>query len=256
MAGEGSNAWEIMKVAVGLIVSAATAFTGYKTYELNQITREGNERLKQIELQLSRDRFGFDRLKDIYDRTEKYLSSTDQDERRGRALVVLIESLPDELYKQALAAIIRSETTNAAVASEAANVALAESDPIVPKSREDYEKGFVFAQGDTSKTDLSVYICENAGDVEATLADATRVGTGLAETGRYGRIKGSVWKAYDGLVPEPGPVSVVIDERQGEGREYVGLARTIGELIPGANVKSIPNPGGASPWMISVILCK
>lgn len=256
MAGEGSNAWEVLKVAVGLVVSAATAFTGYKTYELNQVTREGNERLKQIELQLSRDRFGFDRLRDIYDRTEKYLAAEKQDERRGRALVVLIESLPDELYKQALAAIIRTETTNAVVASEAANVTLADSEPIVPKSREDYAKGFLFAQGETSKTDLTVYICENARDMDATLADASRIGTGLAETGRYGRIKGSIWKGYDGLVPEQGPVSVVIDQGQGESREYVGLARSIEELLPRSAVKPIPNPGGASPWLISVILCK
>jgi len=63
------------QVAVGIVISLATAFISWQTHQLNQQTQESTERLKAIEQQLAETRFGFERMRDIYDRTEKYLAA-------------------------------------------------------------------------------------------------------------------------------------------------------------------------------------
>ena len=115
---------EIFQIVVGVIVSVSTLIIGWKTYELNDKTNENNIQLKNIDRQLSEAKFGFERIRDIYDRAEKYLASTNQDERRGRALVVLISSLPDSesSLRSDLLSIIVREATNNSVAATAADV--------------------------------------------------------------------------------------------------------------------------------------
>ena len=63
------------QIIVGVIVSVATILISWQTYRLGRNTEENNAHLKAIEQQLAENRFGFERFRDVYDRTEKYLSS-------------------------------------------------------------------------------------------------------------------------------------------------------------------------------------
>ncbi|MEY9605321.1 ribosome-binding protein aMBF1 (putative translation factor) [Bradyrhizobium japonicum] len=112
---------EKFQVAVGIVVSIATALIGWQTFKLDERVKESNSQLKIIEQQLAETKFGFERIKDIYDRTEKYLSAEKQDERRGRALVVLINSLPASTIRSDLLQIVVREAASPTVASTAAD---------------------------------------------------------------------------------------------------------------------------------------
>jgi hypothetical protein len=115
---------EKFQIVVGIIVSIATMLIGWKTYELSEQSSENNVQLKRIEQQISENRFGFERVRDIYDRTEKYLASPQQDEKRGRALVALINSLPHSTIRSDMLAIIVHEATPNSVAASAADLQL------------------------------------------------------------------------------------------------------------------------------------
>lgn len=121
---------QLFGVIVGIIVSIATVLIGWKTYELNEKAGVSNNRLKEIEQRLAENRFGFERLKDIYDRTERYLNS-EQDERRGRALIVLINSLPAERFREDLLAIVTVEAKKETVRVAAAESAVGNDFPKV-----------------------------------------------------------------------------------------------------------------------------
>jgi len=112
---------EKFQIAVGIVVSIATALIGWQTFKLDERAKESNSQLKTIEQQLAETKFGFERIKDIYDRTEKYLSAEKQDERRGRALVVLINSLPASTIRSDLLQIVVREAASPTVASTAAD---------------------------------------------------------------------------------------------------------------------------------------
>jgi Leucine rich repeat/Protein of unknown function (DUF1353) len=116
-----SGRLEKFQIVGGVIVSIATTAIGFLTYELSVQTNENNVQLKRIEEQLSENRFVFERIRDIYDRTEKYLSSKPQDERRGRALVALISSLPDSRVRTDMLALIVIEAAPSSVAASAAD---------------------------------------------------------------------------------------------------------------------------------------
>lgn len=119
------------QVLVGVVVSAATVFIGWQTFQLTERTQESADKLKAIEQQLAENKFGFERVRDIYDRTEKYLSSPTQDSPRGRVLVVLINSLPEAALRSELLAVVAEQAKLDAVAAKAASiVALAKVGPI------------------------------------------------------------------------------------------------------------------------------
>jgi hypothetical protein len=65
---------EIFKICVGILVSLGTLFISWKTFQLNEQASQNNSQLEQIQHQLSETRFDYERILDIYDRTEKYLS--------------------------------------------------------------------------------------------------------------------------------------------------------------------------------------
>jgi hypothetical protein len=120
-----SHAWLVsFQVAVGIIVSIATVYISWKTHDLTERTQETTAKLKEIEQQLAENKFGFERVRDVYDRAEKYLSSTTQDESRGRVLVALIGSLPDEKLRAQLLAVVTDKARLPAVAARAANLSL------------------------------------------------------------------------------------------------------------------------------------
>jgi len=113
---------EKFQIVVGVIVSVATALIGWKTFELSASTESNNTHLKAIEQQLAETRFGFERIRDVYDRTERYLASTEQNESRGRVLVVLINSLPDSSLRSELLSVVTLDAKSNAVAARAADL--------------------------------------------------------------------------------------------------------------------------------------
>lgn len=127
---------EKFQVAVGIIISISTALIGWQTFKLDEKAKESNSQLKIIEQQLAETKFGFERIKDIYDRTEKYLSAEKQDERRGRALVVLINSLPASTIRTDLLQIVVREAspTVASTAADAQQGKIPERKDIVSPS--------------------------------------------------------------------------------------------------------------------------
>jgi hypothetical protein len=128
-----SNATHL-QVIFGVIISVSTAITGWKTIQLNERTAENNAQLARIERQLSEEKFGFERIRDIYDRTEKYLMSAQQDERRGRALVVLVNSLPTSELRSTLLGVIAVEARSNSVAAKAADAVVKPEPPKVDSS--------------------------------------------------------------------------------------------------------------------------
>lgn len=108
------------QICVGIIVSVATVFISWQTYQLTLKTQETTAKLQEIEQQLAETKFGFERIRDIYDRTEKYLTSTAQDDSRGRVLVVLINSLPDNALRSELLAVVTQQAKLSTVAAKAA----------------------------------------------------------------------------------------------------------------------------------------
>lgn len=114
------------QLAIGVVVSATTAFISWQTHQLNQKTQESTAGLKAIEQQLAESRFGFERMRDIYDRTEKYLAAPEsaQDPSRGRVLAALINTIPDKSVRSELLAVITKEAKSIPVAAAAATLSL------------------------------------------------------------------------------------------------------------------------------------
>ncbi|MCP5002385.1 MAG: DUF1353 domain-containing protein [Planctomycetes bacterium] len=84
-------------------------------------TSKTNAHLKEIEQQLAQTKFGFEQIRDVYDRTEKYLSSKNQNKARGRVLIVLINSLPDTKLRTELFNVVTNTAELDSIAAEAAN---------------------------------------------------------------------------------------------------------------------------------------
>jgi uncharacterized protein DUF1353 len=110
------------QIIVGVIVSVATILISWQTYRLSLNTEENNAHLKAIEQQLAENRFGFERFRDVYDRTEKYLSSASQNESRGKVLVVLIKNLPDSPLRSDLLSVVTVDAKSDVVAAKAADI--------------------------------------------------------------------------------------------------------------------------------------
>ena len=113
---------ERFQVAVGVVVSIATVVIGFQSVEISERTNANNVQLKAIEQQLAQSRFGFERIRDVYDRTEKYLASENQNISRGRVLVVLINSLPDSSLRAELLAVVTETAKSPTVAAKAADL--------------------------------------------------------------------------------------------------------------------------------------
>jgi hypothetical protein len=127
------SALEKFQVVVAVFVSLTTAFIGWKMFELNKQANINNERLKEIETRLSERKFDFEQFKDIYDRTEKYLSS-EQDEKRGRALVILVSAIPESKFRAGLLSILTVQATQGSVSTAAAESYVGASLPSASKT--------------------------------------------------------------------------------------------------------------------------
>ncbi len=132
------------QIIVGVIVSVATVLISWQTYRLSRNTEENNVHLKAIEQQLAENRFGFERFRDVYDRTEKYLSSANQNQSRGKVLVVLIKNLPDSLLRSDLLSVLSDDAQSNLVAAKAADTKVGAQPP---KASSTPAPGFT---GDTS----------------------------------------------------------------------------------------------------------
>jgi hypothetical protein len=112
---------EFLKMIGGAIVAVATVWISYQTYLLNDKSQEASDRLKAIEFALSEEKFDFERIRDVYDRTDKFLSGDQSNVRQGKALVVLISSLPESGLRKDLLSLMIIEATADAVAATAAD---------------------------------------------------------------------------------------------------------------------------------------
>lgn len=120
---------ERFQIVVGIIVSIATVLISWQTYRLSVNTETNSAHLKAIEGQLAENRFGFERIRDVYDRTEKYLSSENQNASRGKVLVVLINSLPDSALRSDLLSVVSVDAKSDAVAAKAADLKVGAEPP-------------------------------------------------------------------------------------------------------------------------------
>ena len=101
----------------------------WQTYRLSRNTEENNAHLKAIEQQLAENRFGFERFRDVYDRAEKYLASANQNESRGKVLVVLIKNLPDSSLRSDLLSVVSADAKSDIVAAKAADIKVGAQPP-------------------------------------------------------------------------------------------------------------------------------
>ena len=111
------------QIFVGIVVSVTTVIISWQTFILSERSDENNTQLKRIEQQLAQTRFGFERIRDVYDRTEKYLASEKQNQARGRVLIVLINSLPDSQLRAELLTVVTESAKLNLIAAEAGDLA-------------------------------------------------------------------------------------------------------------------------------------
>lgn len=104
---------------VTVLLSIATAYLGFKTFQLNDKTSRTGAEIKRVEAQLKEDRLGFDRVRDVYDRTNEYLTS-EQNARQGAALLALISVIPEPEVRTHFLSVVTAGTTNETIALEAA----------------------------------------------------------------------------------------------------------------------------------------
>jgi len=110
-------------------VSVATLLISWQTYRLSVNTEANSTHLKAIEEELAENRFGFERMRDVYDRTEKYLSSENQNPSRGKVLVVLINSLPKSDLRSDLLSVVSVDAQSNVVAAQAADLKVGAQPP-------------------------------------------------------------------------------------------------------------------------------
>jgi Protein of unknown function (DUF1353) len=122
MEGNALTGLQKFQIVVGIVVSCATVVIGWQTFQVSARTNENNAQLKLIEQQLAQTRFGFERMRDVYDRTEKYLASAEQNPARGRVLVVLINSLPDTQLRTELLSVVTETAKLDLIAAKAADL--------------------------------------------------------------------------------------------------------------------------------------
>ena len=140
---------DLFQTIVGVLISVATAFIAWQTYTLSERTQANNDGLKKIEDQLSETKFGFERMRDVYDRTEKYLSSADQGESRGRILVILINNIPEKEVRGELLSVVSEKAKLSSVAAKAADLKVGNINPkpVIPQGKGFFGKqAFSFSQ--------------------------------------------------------------------------------------------------------------
>lgn len=112
---------EITQLVIGIFVSILSIYIGFSTYRINLISMENSAQLGQLNQEHENNKFDFDRFRDIYDRVERYITSDSQNERQGRALVLLVDSIPKPELKSKLLALISSDADRGAVRELAAS---------------------------------------------------------------------------------------------------------------------------------------
>ncbi|TXT37760.1 MAG: hypothetical protein FD135_3388 [Comamonadaceae bacterium] len=127
------TALERFQAGIAIFVSLTTAFIGWKTFQLNELAGINNDHLKQIEIRLSERKFDFEQFKDIYDRVEKYLAG-EQDEQRGRALVILVSAIPASNFRAELLSMLTVQAKRSSVSTAAAASYIGRTFPVAKVS--------------------------------------------------------------------------------------------------------------------------
>ncbi len=104
---------------ITIVLSVSTGIIAWKTYDLSERTTLGSQKIQRLSAQINEERLEFDIVRDIYDRTTKYLAS-EQNEKQGIALVALITSIPESSTRSQLLSVISANSTSVNVATVAA----------------------------------------------------------------------------------------------------------------------------------------
>lgn len=248
----------VFKVLVGV----GTLVVGYYAYQLNgEVARTNQEvalnnaRITDIAQELDRQRFGQDQINAAYDRVERYLMNEDRKQSHCNAMVYYVNRLPDQDLVKGLMEILGQEAKSLCVQEAATSVVVAGQEPSVPSGIETFRQGFVFAQNSEENSDVRVFACANASNEAETVRVATLVGKAIGDSASFGRVTGSYWREFDGLLPERDSITFVVDEGHPEARKVDELEQIIRAQIPDAEFRQENNRGELTRWMISVIAC-
>lgn len=106
-------------------------------------------------------------------------------------------------------------------------------------------------------TDFIVFVCEAAWENTAAKTTATAVIDALSATGQVGQVALKRWSLYDEipLARLKNRLTVVVDTGHAEARELPRLKRLLASIDNAPKIQVIDNPGTASPWLISLVVC-
>ncbi len=246
---------KFFEVFIGCIVSIVTIIIAVNTFRMQDEAEKNNKKLKDIETKLAGERFEFERVRLIYDRTERYINSKNQDERWGRALVVLIKRVPDKQIRDDLLGAVQVGATSASVSNEAISRRRVENNQA--KTLADFSRGFIYNKGDENKTDLTVYLCRSSRSKNTLIDTANDVLYTLKNSKKFGLIKASIWRNFDKFVPKKDTITFVFDNGHGEKGELENLRKLLDKIAKRENIIFVDeiNSGKSTPWWIAIIVC-
>jgi Protein of unknown function (DUF1353) len=126
MADEDKNSKKLSKFEIfislaTLVLSLGTLLIGWQTYHLSASSTATDVELKRLAQEIQNQQFRFDRIRDIYDRIQKYLTSN-QGELEGRAIIALVRSMPESENRFEFLSILSANVRNKPIATEAAEI--------------------------------------------------------------------------------------------------------------------------------------
>lgn len=245
----GKTALENIDLIVKVVLAILTFAIGVITFQLNFA-------LSDLKQGLDERRFGQDQINAAYDRVDKYLALETVKTTRCNAIVMYVRRLPDSDLVTSLMEILSAETSSLCVQDAASEVVLIEAEPSDPTGLDSFKAGFLFAENSSENTDIAVYACDNASDINRTVEVATAVGNAIGASNSFGRVKGAYWRGFDGLTPEHGKITFVVDKGHPEARKLDELRQLIMPAVKEATFVERDNAGAQTRWFISIIACE
>lgn len=240
------NTFEKVDISVKVAIAIFTALTSYIAFQWNQ--------------RLDERKFSQEQIDHVYDRFVSYLSVAQSGDSKSASQCKLVAVYVKHVANPEIAADLQQildGSRSFCVAQAVAEVAVEAKAPIKPAGIDDYRKSFVFSRNSDENSDVTVYVCENANDLEKTVALAGRIGAVISASKSFGQVKGSFWRSYDGVVPQLQKVTFVIDKpKYAEDRKVTEILALLAKASIPAESVSLDNPGAPTPWRTSVIVCE
>lgn len=251
------------------VLGVGTLYVGFLAYQLNDKTAENNKKagengaaiavsnleIAKLKQNLDEQKFGQEQINAAYDRVERYLIDEKRTQPRCSAIIYYVSRLPDADLVKALMEILGQETTSLCIQTAATAVVVKDQAPSVPTGVEAFQEGFVFARNSAENSDVAVYVCDNPDNVTETVKLATAIGTAIGDSKSFGRVTGSYWRQFDGLVPKRGFITFVVDADHPEAKKVEELQQIITAKVAGTQFVIEPNRGKLTRWLISVVAC-